>query len=480
MFNPIKKIIERVKKLNSSVNEYKKDTIIQSLPSLTYVNRAKKLIDKGMLEQAESILREALELPQQDALVYKYLGLVCEKQNKFDLAEEYFVQSAKLNPQDKIIWQKLGFTYISLKKYEQAQKAFENANKIQAGNTDNYTGWGMSLLRQNKFTEAHEKLETATKLDKYNLWALFLCAVTEIKLQMYDEADAKLSFLTKVSPNVANFVEYAHLKLLKKDYENASYHAGKAVSLNPEFLPAYTLLGEIYTNMYDRENSLKQFEIANEKGLKTFDFYFHYGRALNRFEKYSRAKEMLLKAYEINPEPVYADLAVCLAMLDEDASQYINSAPEKTSLAQGIIQYKSGDYEKAVKLLKSCEETALSNYFLAKCYEKLGNISKAGEYYEASVTKYSGMAVIDYINYLISRENYDTARLKLRKALKNNKDDVKLLNLMFFVNYKLAKDNVCEYNIKEALASAEKIENPDLFEYPELKQELTELMRFQN
>lgn len=478
MFNLIKKIIKKIKELNNSVNEYKKDTVIQSLPAIAFVNKAKKFIDNGRFEQAEKVLKDALELSQQDALVYKYLGIVCEKQNKFELAEDYYFKSSRINPNDKIIWQKLGFTYISLKKYEQAQKAFENANKIWAGNSDNYTGLGMSLLRQNKFIEAREKLEIASRLDKYNLWALFLCAVTEMKLEMYDDADAKFAFLVKASKNPVNFLEYAQLKLIKKDYEKAAVLARKAIVLNPEFLPAYTLLGEIYTGMYDKENSLKQFETAQEKGLKTFDFYYHYGRALNRFEKYSQAKEMLIKAYEINQSQASPDLAVCLAMLGEDVSKYIDD--EKNNLAAGIIKYKSGDYKNAVKLLKSCEETALSDYILAKCYQALKNNSQAKDFYEASLSKYSGMAVIDYVNYLIELKQYDAARLKLRKALKNDEKNIKLLNLMFYVNYKLAKENVCEYNIKEALASAEKIGNSDFFEYPELKLELTNLKRFGN
>ena len=49
---------------------------------------------------------------------------------------------------------------------------------------------------------------------------------------------------------------------------------------------------------------------------------------------------------------------------------------------------------------------------------------------------------------------------------------------MFNVSYILVKDKVCEYNIKEVLAIAEKIEsiNPDLFEYPGQKQELINLL----
>lgn len=50
---------------------------------------------------------------------------------------------------------------------------------------------------------------------------------------------------------------------------------------------------------------------------------------------------------------------------------------------------------------------------------------------------------------------------------------------MFYVSYILVKDKVCEYNVKETLEISKKIENinPDLFRYPEQKQELTELLQ---
>ena len=50
---------------------------------------------------------------------------------------------------------------------------------------------------------------------------------------------------------------------------------------------------------------------------------------------------------------------------------------------------------------------------------------------------------------------------------------------MFNVSYILVKDKVCEYNVKEVLTVAEKIENinPDLFEYPVQKQELINLLQ---
>ena len=111
----LKNIVEKIKYLSSSIDKFKEETVIQSLPSYTYVNRAKVLIEKNKYEDAKNILLEALELPQKDALVYKYLGSVYEKLGDFVNSVEAYQTSADLNPQDKIIWQRLGFALMTIK-----------------------------------------------------------------------------------------------------------------------------------------------------------------------------------------------------------------------------------------------------------------------------------------------------------------------------------------------------------------------------
>ena len=76
MFDGLKKTIEKIKHLSDTLDKYQKDSIIQAMPSLAFVNRAKKAIEEGKFEEAEKILTKAKSLPQEDALVYKYFGII--------------------------------------------------------------------------------------------------------------------------------------------------------------------------------------------------------------------------------------------------------------------------------------------------------------------------------------------------------------------------------------------------------------------
>ena len=486
----LKNVVEKIKHLSSSIDKFKEETVIQSLPSYTYVNRAKVLIEKNRYEEAKKILLEALELPQKDALVYKYLGSVYEKLGDFENSVEAYQTSADLNPQDKIIWQRLGFALMSVKKYDNAEKSFENANKVQSGNSDTYTGWGMALMKLNKYSEAHDKFIEAAKHNKYNFTAIFLCAVMEIKLGMYDKAEMKLTFLANVSPNANNTFEFARLKAIKNDFDSAIHYAKKSLDFNKKMLPAYILLGEIYTTKYDFENSQKSFLMAQEEGLENSALYLEWGKSLEKFGKYDDAKAKLLKSAEMEPENIetLAHLGLCCVSRNEFEEakpllqKVINKEPDNKTVKQtlAVIAYQDNDTAKAMELLRSDDEDPVNEYYLAKCYERLGNDTKVRDSYENAVRLNPNyvQAFLSYAKYLISKEEYADAQRKLRKALKADSENIELLNLMFYVSYILVKNNVYEYNVKETLSVAEKIEkiNPDLFEYPEQKHELTMLL----
>ncbi len=83
MFSWIKNICNDIKDLNFSVDKYNTDSIIQSLPTVATVNRAKKLIEDKKYDEAEALLKKALDISQNDAGAYKYLGKIAEYKTEF-------------------------------------------------------------------------------------------------------------------------------------------------------------------------------------------------------------------------------------------------------------------------------------------------------------------------------------------------------------------------------------------------------------
>lgn len=490
MFGWLKNVRKKVRDLNVSVDTYKKETENQALPSLAYVNRAKKLIDKSMFLEAKDVLTEALSITQKDSLVYKYLGYCEENLGNFAIAIDMYKKSASINPQDKNVWHKLGMTQVTVKDYESAEKSFEQANKVTPVNTDVQTGWGMALLKQKKYNEALEKFIKAIKINRYNFSAMLLAAIVEIRLKKYDDAQTKLTFLIKTNPTEGAAYEFANLCFLKENLDEAVKYALKSIEFNPSMLPAYLLLGKIYSFKFDYENSMKYFTLAEDKKLINSLLYVEWGNALIRLYRFSEAKEMFSKALTEDADSVEAQsgMALCTAETEDysKARELIHNILEKqpddifSIEAQGVCEFAQGNIQNAIDCFKKALNIApkeFYNYYrVAKCYEKLNKNDMVQDSYDKMI-KFNPeftRAYIEYAEYLMSIKDYKNAQRKLRKAENLDKNNQQILNSLFYTSYILVKDNVCEYNIKEAISLADRI---DEFKYPELRADLEVLLK---
>lgn len=469
--------------MNGSINTYKSDTKNQPIPVIANVNKAQKLIGEKKYEEAEQILQEALLISDKQALVYKYLGICREHFKDFNQALDLYNKSAKLDPQDKQIWYRIGMMYMNLGDFKKSEESFKQADKVYPVNTDIYMGWGMSLMKQKRYNEAYEKFIYSLQINRYNLTAIFMCALIEIRLEKYDDAQAKLEFLMTTNPNENVTYELANLNYIKENYEKAIDFAQKSITYNPLILPSYLLLGKIYSILLDFENSEKYFELAEEKELKNPLLYVEWGNALCKFCKFEKAKEIYEKAQD--DEDALLGIALCNAELGniDEAKSFIknhNSNNLFTSEIKGIIEYNNGNFKQAITNFKNALKSNVPNHYdyyrLANCYKKINDKDMAKDSFEKLIKAYDKFTFgyLEYAKYLIELNDFKEANRKLQKANRLDENNQEILNLLFFVNYKLVKENICEYNIREALSIADKIES---FEHPELKQELNDLLR---
>lgn len=476
--------------LSKFLDNYKKESVVQALPSLAYVNRAKKCIDRGEFKQAEKILEDAMELPQEDALVYKYLGVVCEKTGRQADAIIAYKKSANINNSDKEIWKLLGFALMNTNKCEEAIASFENANKINPSNTDIFAGWGMALMKLKKYNEAHEKFMESVRLNKYNFMALLLAAIMEVRMGQYNDAEAKLNFLANVNPNETNTYEYANLKYIKKDYDSAIHYANKALEFNKNMLPAYLLLGKLYTIKGDKDLSLQAYKTAQERNLECPHLYFDWAVTLQIWENYEESKKYFEQALKYTPaeEEAMAGLALTEACLCNpqravEILSAIKNLPPDNYLyikAIGVTEMFNSKFENAIKNFKSIQDTVFFdntlNLFIAVCYDELDDINNAKEYYENALlnSKDSIKIYLKYSDFLEKHEEYESAKRKLQRALKLEENNLQILNKLFHLSYILVKQNCSEYNVKESLSIANKILTIDNngFLYPEERADL--------
>lgn len=488
MFGWIKNIGNKIKDLNGSIDTYKQDSIIQSLPTVAYVNKAKKLFEQKKYDEAEVVLKEALDISKQDALVYKYLGKIYELRYKFKEAVDYYVLSMRINPQDKEIWLRLGMSRLNCGMVDEALTAFERGDKVTPFNTDIKTGWGMALMKQNKYALARDKFMEAVKFNKYNFTAILLSAVMEIRLCDYESAEMKLAFLVKVAPNESSTYEYANLKYLKCDYKMAEEYAKKSIDINNGMLPAYILLGKVYSAQKDYENTRMIFEKALGYGLENAPMHYEWGCAYIQFFDFEKAREEFEKALELDNEFILPKTGLALLDALDGNFERLTELKERhgdnvfIQESSGLELFSQNRYEDAVDMFNKAfrnDKTMTYNLLhLARAYWCMGNRDKTRDYFEKFVLEnpHYMPGYLEYAKWLIEVNDFADAQRKLRKAEKIDKNNIDILNLLFFTSYILVKENVCEYNVGEAISLAQKIKSIGRFDYEREMAELEDIL----
>lgn len=488
MLKKIKEIYKNIKNLNSSVSNYKDESIIQSLPTVAYVNKAVKLLENSCYDEAEKILKSALDISLQDNLVYKNLGKISEYRKDFITAAEYYEKSVRLNPHDKEINLRLGMCYLYSNCLDKAIDSFEKAKKITPLEPEVYTGWGMTLMRQKKYALAHEKFNEACRLNKYNFSAILLSAAMEIRLEDYASADEKLSFLVKVAPNENSFYEYSNLKFLQEKYDEAEFYALKALEQNRLMLPAYFALGDVYAARGELEKLETTFQNALNLRLENEAMHCEWGKAYLQLMEFDKAREQF--NFSLEKCNIFLEPKLCLALLDAYAQDFslLNELGERNAQetfiqsAYGLKYLYENNYRQAEEMFKKALKTdklqIYNYYFLAKLYMAQNNDYKVREYFDKFLSyapRYvSGL--IEYSKWLIKVSDFEDAQRKLRKAQKLAPENLEILNLLFIVQYTLVKNNVCEYNIKETLLLAQKTIETGEFNYEPQRQELENML----
>ena len=470
------------------MDNYQTDSIIPSLPTVAYVNKAKKLIEEKNYKSATEVLLSAIDISDKDPLVYKYLGKIAEINRNFKDASAYYEKSANLNSNDKEIWLRLGMSYLYSDILDKAIHCFELADRLAPLNTDVFTGWGMVYMKQKKYALAKDKFNRATQISKYNFTAILLSAVMEMRLEEYAIAEEKLRFLVKVAPNEGSLYEYAHLKLLQNKFDDAEKYANKVLSINKFMLPAYFILGEIYSIQRDYDKVQDNFETAYNNGLQNTNLYFEWGKNLIRLFKFDEAKEKFRKALDYDEE--YNEAKIGLALLNAYDNNFalLDKLKEKNQNnvyiqeATGLEMLYSDDWKSAEEMFKKALATdryqTYNYYNLAKAYIKQNNRYKINEYFE-KFTQTNPQYVkgfTDYAQWLINVSDFEEAQRKAKKALKLAPNNTEALNILFLAQYTLVKKNICEYNIKEAISVANRALELGKFDYMPQKQELEQML----
>lgn len=164
---------------------------------------ARVALEEGRVHDAESAMRQAVEMEPKNAEYAYWLGRALEKNNSLYEAITFYEKAVSLNSRLAKAHRALGWTAVERHQFEKARKAFARYRESAPDDPSIWYDIGESYTRQNKDDRALEAFEKAIAADPTH--AEGLLQVGQIMSRKGREQDAVRYFsrATRVEPNLA-------------------------------------------------------------------------------------------------------------------------------------------------------------------------------------------------------------------------------------------------------------------------------------
>lgn len=401
---------------------------------------------KNDYNTAIRIIKQALDLTGEDAMLYtKIAGLYSDIGN-YQEALSAYKKAIKLRPNDAFIYISMGNILQTIGDYENAYNSFKQAQTIYPEYKYNYLNianveyfrknYKNAIENYNAFLSAYpDHMEAGENLA--NVYVL--SGETEKACEIY-------SNLYKKYPSAfTEYEKYGFALFDTKQYQASAEMLEKALNGNEDNENINARLALCYQNLGDNEKSLEYFEQTFKLNPDLTSLRFDYANLLGNIGKYEQAIEQYKKYLTAYPEEAdaYKNLGLVykksgnndLALFNLEKAYSKDSSDLETKKELAFAYHSKKDYAKALKFydfaLKSEPDNpellankaltlhAMNNYVTAiEIYKELLD-KQPNERIKQNLTS----ASIAYGYSLYDKEDYGQAILYFEDAIDlNNKE----------------------------------------------------------
>jgi tetratricopeptide (TPR) repeat protein len=376
------------------------DLAVAANPTLadSHFVRGRVLVEKGMLEKAESAFSEVLRLnpravPAQLELAHLHLRRGAS--DSIALA----TRATQTAPQNLDARLTLARAQRQQHQYDQAQSTLEGLLGSVPRAAIVHAELGSLLLTKNNSSGARQAFNRALERDAFQLQAIEGLTALDLKMQRRSEAFARLdALLARASTNTGILMIAAKAYTFSHDLDRAEQVLVKAIEIDPGLMTAYSMLGHVYLAQRRLDTARAQFAKmagAQENPVGALTLVGMIDLMQQRFSDAQRTFERVL---QLDPRAavaannlawIYAehggslDIALQLA---EIATGALPNQPEAHDTL-GWIFYKKDLLAPAIRALKQSVEldpsNATASYHLALAYQKSGDNNEARRTFEA-------------------------------------------------------------------------------------------------
>ncbi len=190
--------------------------------------------DNRYYEEAEVIMREAIELFPNDFAVNLILGLSLAQQNKTLESKEYLKTAVELNPSDLNSLSAYGFTLSQLQENEEAIRYLNQALRLDPANVNVLGQLGLIYNNLEMMAESDSLYELALQYDPQNALINnnYAYSLSERDLQL-DRSLVMIEIAIAADSSNSSYLDtYGWIFYKLGEYDKAYYYIQKAIEVD--------------------------------------------------------------------------------------------------------------------------------------------------------------------------------------------------------------------------------------------------------
>ncbi|MDR0833536.1 MAG: tetratricopeptide repeat protein [Candidatus Symbiothrix sp.] len=355
--------------------------------------------------------------PTEQAERYYYLGQTYSELQKPDSSAYYYAQAVSIDPNYPFGYIGQGELELSKGNLKAAEDLFKQANGLAKKDPSVQTSIAESYIEYDKNTEAEAALVKARKADKKfpGLYVAEGDAIAKGGLSKVGEAAGSYEQALLFDPNYKiALLKLARIYKTVNPSESLKY-LDQLVSLDPNYIPAYALIGDINRSLGQYNKALDAYQkFIAIPGVPTQQREY-YAQLLYFTDQYDKSLEEIKLVLAQYPNNVvmhrlqaYNDYKLGnYAAANAEMTQFLKDTPADQHIYLDYSTYsnillKEKQPEAAIAALQKALELAVDKdkagvyRDLASAYESAKNYPAAIEHYQKYFTTAENPGVLDY------------------------------------------------------------------------------------
>lgn len=401
---------------------------------------------KRNYSQAIEIMKQAIEINGDDAMLYTKIAGLYAEQGNYTAALEAYNKALKLQPNDAFIYISVGGLYQNMQNYKAAFEAYSKATEIFPSYKYNYLNMANVKYISKDYKSAIEYYDLFLGAYPEHSEANENLANSYLAIGENQRACDIYSRLYENSPDsFKDYFKYGVALFNSKKYDTAVFMLKKAVNIDETNTIAWADLAISYQNLNRNEEALDAFKKTFELNPNLTAMKFDYANLLGNIGQYEDAIVAYKEYIEAFPQDAnaYKNLGIVykdagkddLALLNLEKAYLKNPSCVETQKILARYYHEAKDYAKAMKYYDLVLQT-MPNDFDVKANKAL--VLHAQQNYPAAIDMYKDLlqirensrinknlisAQIAYGFYLLERMDYAQSTLYFKDALRTSPDE---------------------------------------------------------